>query len=131
MVRVDGNAGAASLIQVRGLDKKYTRGGEEIHVLQGLNLDQRKIYSNGSDSAWFILGSQIDTMPMLVSGDRLALLTQQYGQWPGAGQRGYLIWFKNEAHKESYATPEELSTIAELKMVYSDNQAAIYQVSSR
>ena len=39
MVRVDGNAGAASLIQVRGLDKKYTRGGEEIHVLQGLNLD--------------------------------------------------------------------------------------------
>ena len=39
MVRVDGNAGATSLIRVRGLDKKYTRGGEEIHVLQGLNLD--------------------------------------------------------------------------------------------
>jgi len=28
-----------SLICVRGLDKKYTRGSEEIHVLQGLNLD--------------------------------------------------------------------------------------------
>jgi putative ABC transport system ATP-binding protein len=39
MVRVDGNGSAASLIHVRGLDKKYTRGGEEIHVLQGLNLD--------------------------------------------------------------------------------------------
>ena len=39
MVRVGGNGGAASLIHVRGLDKKYTRGGEEIHVLQGLNLD--------------------------------------------------------------------------------------------
>jgi putative ABC transport system ATP-binding protein len=39
MVRVDGNGGGASLIHVRGLDKKYTRGGEEIHVLQGLNLD--------------------------------------------------------------------------------------------
>jgi putative ABC transport system ATP-binding protein len=38
MVRVDG-AGGASLIGVRGLDKKYYRGGEEIHVLQGLNLD--------------------------------------------------------------------------------------------
>ena len=28
-----------SLIRVRGLDKTYRRGGEEIHVLQGLNLD--------------------------------------------------------------------------------------------
>jgi putative ABC transport system ATP-binding protein len=27
------------LVQVRGLDKKYRRGSEEIHVLQGLNLD--------------------------------------------------------------------------------------------
>jgi putative ABC transport system ATP-binding protein len=39
MVRVDGGAGQSSLIQVRDLDKTYRRGGEEIHVLQGLNLD--------------------------------------------------------------------------------------------
>jgi putative ABC transport system ATP-binding protein len=38
MVRVDGK-GTSSLISARGLDKKYARGGEEIHVLQGLNLD--------------------------------------------------------------------------------------------
>ena len=38
-MRVDGRNGNASLINVRGLDKKYYRGGEEIHVLQGLNLD--------------------------------------------------------------------------------------------
>jgi putative ABC transport system ATP-binding protein len=38
MVRVDGN-GSGSLIKVRNLDKKYQRGSEEIHVLQGLNLD--------------------------------------------------------------------------------------------
>jgi putative ABC transport system ATP-binding protein len=39
MVKVDGSGGADGLIQVRGLDKTYRRGGEEIHVLQGLNLD--------------------------------------------------------------------------------------------
>jgi putative ABC transport system ATP-binding protein len=39
MVRVDGNGGGNSLVRVRGLDKKYQRGSEEIHVLQGLNLD--------------------------------------------------------------------------------------------
>jgi putative ABC transport system ATP-binding protein len=41
MVRVDGD-GNASLIRVRGLDKKYQRGSEEIHVLQGLNLNVEK-----------------------------------------------------------------------------------------
>src|SRR6195256_5605219 len=38
MIRVDGRGDSSSLIKVRGLDKKYVRGGEEIHVLQGLNL---------------------------------------------------------------------------------------------
>jgi putative ABC transport system ATP-binding protein len=42
MIRVDGNGGGSSLIKVRGLDKTYRRGGEEIHVLQGLNLDVDK-----------------------------------------------------------------------------------------
>jgi putative ABC transport system ATP-binding protein len=39
MVKVDGSSGSNSLIQVRDLDKTYKRGGEEVHVLQGLNLD--------------------------------------------------------------------------------------------
>jgi putative ABC transport system ATP-binding protein len=39
MVRVDGEGDGTSLVRVRGLDKKYQRGSEEIHVLQGLNLD--------------------------------------------------------------------------------------------
>ena len=42
MVRVDGRGLSSSLIQVRDLDKKYQRGSEEIHVLQGLNLDVEK-----------------------------------------------------------------------------------------
>ena len=39
MVRVNGNGDGEGLIRARGLDKSYRRGGEEIHVLQGLNLD--------------------------------------------------------------------------------------------
>ena len=42
MVKVDGSGIPGSLIQVRGLDKTYRRAGEEIHVLQGLNLDVSK-----------------------------------------------------------------------------------------
>jgi putative ABC transport system ATP-binding protein len=42
MVRVDSTNGKGGLIQVRNLDKRYQRGSEEIHVLQGLNLDVDK-----------------------------------------------------------------------------------------
>ena len=42
MVRVDGSGNSQSLIRVRGLNKTYSRGGEKIQVLQGLNLDVDK-----------------------------------------------------------------------------------------
>jgi putative ABC transport system ATP-binding protein len=42
MIRVDGQGSGKSLIQVRGLSKMYSRGGEQIQVLQRLNLDVDK-----------------------------------------------------------------------------------------
>jgi len=41
MVRVDAKANGNSLVQVRDLDKKYQRGSEEIHVLQGERAESR------------------------------------------------------------------------------------------
>ena len=37
MVSIDGKGNGAALVRVRALDKIYTRGNEDIHVLQGLN----------------------------------------------------------------------------------------------
>jgi putative ABC transport system ATP-binding protein len=42
MIRVDGRGDSESLIKVRGINKTYSRGGEQIQVLQGLNLDVDK-----------------------------------------------------------------------------------------
>jgi len=39
MVKLDRGDNGPSLIRVRDLDKAYRRGSEDIHVLQGLNLD--------------------------------------------------------------------------------------------
>ena len=39
---MDGSSNSQSLIRVRGLNKTYSRGGEKIQVLQGLNLDVDK-----------------------------------------------------------------------------------------
>src|SRR2546428_5330164 len=42
MVKLDAGDGVPGLIRARDLDKTYRRAGEEIHVLQGLNLDVDK-----------------------------------------------------------------------------------------
>jgi putative ABC transport system ATP-binding protein len=42
VVKVDGGVANGSLVSVRNLAKAYRRGGEEIRVLQGLNLDVDK-----------------------------------------------------------------------------------------
>src|SRR5258706_4283824 len=42
MIRVDNTGSSAALIQVRGVNKTYRRGSENIQVLQGLNLDVDK-----------------------------------------------------------------------------------------
>ena len=42
MIRVDGQGSGRSLIQARGLTKTYRRAGEDIRVLQQLNLDVDK-----------------------------------------------------------------------------------------
>jgi len=39
MVKIDGKGNGNGLIRVRNLGKTYQRGSEELHVLQGLNLD--------------------------------------------------------------------------------------------
>ncbi len=39
MAQSDGRAAGDGLVRARGLGKTYQRGGEQIHVLQGLNLD--------------------------------------------------------------------------------------------
>jgi putative ABC transport system ATP-binding protein len=39
MVRVDGRGDGEALIRARGLGKSYVRGGAQVHVLEGLNLD--------------------------------------------------------------------------------------------
>src|SRR2546425_12438097 len=42
MIRVDNSGRSSALIQVRGVNKTYRRAGENIQVLQGLNLDVDK-----------------------------------------------------------------------------------------
>jgi len=68
-----GSGNGNSLIKVRNLDKKYVRGSEEIHVLQGLNLDVERgdflAFMGPSGSGKTTLGS------ITVAGDEITRLS--------------------------------------------------------
>ncbi len=113
------------------INKGDIRSSTLARYLLSLDLHGKKIYSNGGDSAWFILRNQINPMPMIQSDERLAYLKQRYSQWPGRGTEGYLIWFNGEAYKESYAKPGELSSIADLREIHSDEKGTVYYVTAR
>ncbi len=113
------------------INKGDIRTSPLARFLSTLDLNEKKVYTNGSDSAWFILHTQIKATPILNPDNRLTSLQQEYAGWPGVGQDGYIIWFNSEAHKEAYARPEEIGSIAMLQQLYQDQDGTVYYVSSR
>ncbi len=113
------------------INKGYLRVTPFAEYISHLDIHNNKVYSNGEDSAWLLLRTQINPIPAIYSEDRLAYLEQHYAQWPGPGNDGYVIWFNTEAHKEHLATPQELTTISSLNELYSDEYGSIYAVKSR
>lgn len=128
---VHDSSAAGDISPYNSINKGDIRDSALAHYLMSLDLHDQRVYSNGGDSAWFILHRRIDFVPMISSDDRLTYLEQHYNRWPGKKNEGYLVWFNSEAHKVSYATPEELNTIALLRELYSDQEGAVYFVSTR
>ncbi len=89
------------------------------------------VYSNYVNIVWFIYRHPVDTLPFedatLTSDQRLAALKQAYPAWPA--RSGYIIWFTpNQYHH--IAAPDELSVIANLKLLYKDKTGQIYYVQA-
>ncbi len=99
--------------------------------LRGLNLQDETLYSNGGDTTWLMVRTLVEPVPILQSTARAAELAQRYAGWPKPGTGGYVVWLNAEAHKTNYATPEELSTIADLVALYTDQNGSVYSVRSR
>jgi len=100
--------------------------------ITNLNIQNKKVYSNGADSAWFALRTQVSGIPGVPADEkqRLLYVQQHYQGWPGKGNDGYLIWFNSEAHKDFLATPHELTSVADLDPLYSDSFGNVYYVKS-
>jgi hypothetical protein len=128
---VRGSMAHGDVSSYNSINKANIRQSQLARYLHGLDLKGRTVYSNGGDTAWFILRSIVRPVPTLASTDRADELRQRYTNWPGAGSAGYVLWINAEAHKTNYATPGELSTIADLQALYSDDAGSVYAVQGR
>jgi hypothetical protein len=90
------------------------------------------VYSNYINIVWFLFGHPVRTLPFedatLSRDQRLAALPGNYPKWPP--ERGYIVWFTpNQYHH--IAAPDELATIANLKLLYSDKSGEVYLLESK
>jgi hypothetical protein len=89
------------------------------------------VYSNYVNIVWFIFRHPVHILPYedatLPRAQRLVALGKNYPGWPR--QRGYIVWFTPNQYHHIVA-PDELVTIANLKLLYKDKTGAIYLVDS-
>jgi hypothetical protein len=113
------------------INKAHIGDSSLARFLTELDLHGKQLYSNGGDTVWFIMRTQVQAGPILESNDRLLELRQRFAGWPTAEGEGYLIWLKAEAHKTKYATPEELGQIADIMKLFDDESGSVYSVRVR
>lgn len=113
------------------INKGSVRDSALAHYLRGLDLEGKKVYSNGPDTVWLILETQVLPLPTLASSDRAEELRRRFQKWPGAYAEGYIVWIHAEAYKTYYATPAELSSIADITSLYSGENADVYVIKGR
>jgi hypothetical protein len=80
-------------------------------------------YSNYVDAVWFFTRQPANVLP------RRSVGIQNYIGWPH-DQPGYLIWFEPNEYIH-LLSPEELSELADLRLVFKDQSGQIYYVQAR
>ena len=89
------------------------------------------VYSNYVNIVWFLFRHPVHILPYedasLPRAQRLAALGKNYPGWPPA--RGYIIWFTPNQYHHIVA-PDELITLAHLKLLFEDKTGQIFLVES-
>ena len=90
------------------------------------------MYSNYANVVWFVYRRPVKLLPTrnnkLSFSERIDYMEQKYPGWPN-GRDGYVLWFKpNQIHY--IAQPRELELMTHLELVYEDDEAALYRVTT-
>jgi len=90
------------------------------------------MYSNYANVMWFFFRQPVNVLPSrdkaLSFTERITYMEQKYPGWPN-GRDGYIIWFKpNQYHH--IAQPRELELMAQVELIYEDDESALYRVTT-
>lgn len=88
---------------------------------------QATLFSNNPAAVWFVARHDVFMPPFWEKKRKFdEAAKQQLRGWPGEGE-AYLIWFIPD-NFEIFATPQELSLIADVELVYRTTDGEIYHV---
>lgn len=113
------------------INKDHILTSELAQFMSGLDLAGMQLYSNGTDTVWFITRRRVRPLPLILTEQRQAALLEQYKDWPNPWGPGYVVWIVAEARKAYYATPQEVSDIASLTELFREERAQVYYVEAR
>jgi hypothetical protein len=110
-----------------------TRAYRDSKVVRALDVvikdSHPTLYSNYTSALWFYTRQQVYTTPRL--GNNQIITEDSYKQFAGWPEKaGYLVWFAPNIYKH-VLPPEELNKIADMDLLFQDEDGEIYFVQPR
>jgi hypothetical protein len=93
-----------------------------------------KVYSNYEPVAWLYARHTIQKLPQgpvrpeKPNPDDVLV---NYPDWPGADGGGYVIWMKQLGFKEYVLSPDQLTSKADFKLLFSSKQGDVYRITPK
>ena len=125
---VNGETSEYNIYNTRALNESGVR-----EFVESLGIsEQDKVYSNYEPLAWFYARHTILKLPQgpvrPEPPDPVEVL-KNYPYWPGADGAGYVIWMKELGFKEYVLSPEQLTSKADLELLFISKQGDVYRIA--
>jgi len=103
--------------------------------IQSLNIAEGdKVYSNYEPMAWLYARHTIQKLPQGPVSPEASdpeQVLKNYPDWPGVDGAGYVIWMKKLGFKEYVLSPEQLTSKADLELLFTSKQGDVYRLTPK
>ena len=127
---VNGETSEYNIYNTRALNQSGVR-----EFVESLGIsEQDKVYSNYEPLAWFYARHTIRKLPqgpVKPKAPDPEEVWKNYPNWPGADGAGYVIWMKELGFKEYVLAPEQLTSHAEMELLFSSEQGDVYRITPK
>lgn len=127
---VGGETSEYNIYNTRPLNESGVR-----EFVESLNVtEEDKFYSNYEPLAWFYARHTLLKLPqgpVKPKAPDPEEVWKNYPNWPGENGTGYVIWMKELGFKEYVLAPEQLTSHADLELLFSSKQGDVYRITPK